>query len=315
MRHDARRRAAAVLVVLALPPGASIAGAPRPLPPFEASRVEFARQGAMQRLRAPECRAVLDEFRDAQGRPLSSRLADLGLAPDEYLAMIPFLDGRERPGCADGTSELRTAIGIPRVFVCRPFLRTVNRERLAAEVYVIHEMLHTLGLGENPPESAYIAHRVRVRCAATLGDAHRDRSIFDPPVQRLEVDRAALALGAAARSSSGLATGSALKLSRTTSYDAVVRGSLGVSTPEAISTPTDQPVGESPARAEGAPVPRGPPRAGEGKSPRGGQPPRPRDFRRHRSPSRPLTPLRVAMNVSPRSSACMMSPLLFLSSR
>lgn len=169
MCHRARRRSLALPAVVALlvpAPANSGQGELRPLPPFEASRVEFARAGAIERLRAPECRAVLDEFRDAQGRPLSSRLAALNLRPEEYLAMIPFLDGRGRPGCADGTSELRTAIGIPRVFVCRPFLRTVNRERMAAEVYVIHEMLHTLGLGENPPTSAYIADRVRKRCGS-----------------------------------------------------------------------------------------------------------------------------------------------------
>jgi hypothetical protein len=63
---------------------------------------------------------------------------------------------------------LRTSVGVPRVFVCRPFLRTVNRERPAAEVYVIHEMLHALGLGENPPTSAFIADRVRRRCGRAL---------------------------------------------------------------------------------------------------------------------------------------------------
>ena len=167
MRHRACRCTAALPAVLAfLVPGstASPQGLLRPLPPFESRRVEFARQGAMERLRSPECRAVLDEFRDAEGRPLASRLAALNLAPDEYLAMIPFLDGRDRAGCADGTSEMRTVVGIPRVFVCRPFLRTVNRERTASEVYVIHEMRHTLGLGENPPTSAFIAERVRLRC-------------------------------------------------------------------------------------------------------------------------------------------------------
>jgi hypothetical protein len=53
--------------------------------------------------------------------------------------------------------------------------------------------------------------------AGVLRDSHRDRPVLDGAVQRLEVDRAAVAFGAAARSSSGLATGSALRLSRTTS--------------------------------------------------------------------------------------------------
>ena len=33
-----------------------------------------------------------------------------------------------------------------------------------AEVVVIHEALHTLGLGENPPSSAEISIRVAARC-------------------------------------------------------------------------------------------------------------------------------------------------------
>lgn len=33
-----------------------------------------------------------------------------------------------------------------------------------AEAIVIHEMLHSLGLGENPPTSDYITSRVMERC-------------------------------------------------------------------------------------------------------------------------------------------------------
>ena len=47
----------------------------------------------------------------------------------------------------------------------RPFLQTVDREGVTAEVYVIHEMLHTLGLGETPPSSQEITQRVKRECA------------------------------------------------------------------------------------------------------------------------------------------------------
>jgi hypothetical protein len=33
-----------------------------------------------------------------------------------------------------------------------------------AEVCLIHDMLHTLGLGENPPTSSEITQRVKRRC-------------------------------------------------------------------------------------------------------------------------------------------------------
>jgi hypothetical protein len=35
-----------------------------------------------------------------------------------------------------------------------------------AEAYVIHEMLHSLGLGENPPSSLAITAKVMSRCHA-----------------------------------------------------------------------------------------------------------------------------------------------------
>ncbi len=137
----------------------------RPLPAFEARTAEFAREGARQRLRAPACRALLDELQDGEGRPLADRLATLGMPADQYLAMVPLLDGTSRPLCKGSQSELLTVRGVPRVLVCPPFLQTVARERQTAEVYVIHEMLHTLGLGENPPSSQEITQRVKRQCA------------------------------------------------------------------------------------------------------------------------------------------------------
>ena len=51
------------------------------------------------------------------------------------------------------------------VFVCGDqFVRGWRVDRWHAEVVVIHEALHTLGLGENPPSSRDITARVRERC-------------------------------------------------------------------------------------------------------------------------------------------------------
>jgi hypothetical protein len=79
--------------------------------------------------------------------------------------MIPLLDGRKRPLCRAGHTQLLAVRGAARVLVCEPFLKTVFREREAAELHLIHEMLHTLGLGENPPSSQQIAKQVKTRCA------------------------------------------------------------------------------------------------------------------------------------------------------
>ena len=67
---------------------------------------------------------------------------------------------------------MATTPGLPSVFVCPAGPGRLN-SRLSrielesgsrAEAMVIHEMLHTLGLGENPPTTFEITDRVRERC-------------------------------------------------------------------------------------------------------------------------------------------------------
>jgi hypothetical protein len=170
MDHGKRRRTAqaagTALVALLVPTAAAHAQSGlRPLPPYEARLVDFAREGAMRRLRGAECRALLDELHDREGRPLVARLETFGVPADLYLENVPFLDGTGRPLCGRGQSQLLTVSGVPRVIVCPSFLQTVERARVSAEVYVIHEMLHTLGLGENPPSSQEITRLVTRHCA------------------------------------------------------------------------------------------------------------------------------------------------------
>jgi hypothetical protein len=137
----------------------------RPLTASETQVADFAREGAMRRLRVPECLRILTDFKDPDGRTLVENLAPFALSPEDYLARIPFLDGKSHSLCSAGQSQLLTTRGVARVFVCKAFLRTVGQQRAQAEVYVIHEMLHTLGLGENPPTSQEITRQVARRCA------------------------------------------------------------------------------------------------------------------------------------------------------
>src|SRR5262245_48514007 len=112
MRHLGQAGVAVTVVLLALlvpAPPAHSGGAPiRTLSPFDARLVDVARQGAMVRLRSPECQRVLTDFRDPEGRPLTEKLADFAVPPDEYLAQIPFLDGQEHRLCVAGQSALIT---------------------------------------------------------------------------------------------------------------------------------------------------------------------------------------------------------------
>lgn len=124
---------ASSLLVVAEASGAQ-ARRPGTLTPFDARMVEFAREGAMRRLRSPECQRVLVDFKDADGRPLADNLVPFAVPPDEYLAMIPILDDQNHDLCRADHSQLLTSPGVARVFVCKAFVATVKRERAMAEV-------------------------------------------------------------------------------------------------------------------------------------------------------------------------------------
>jgi len=119
--------------------------------------------GALQRLDRPECQALLDEFADAAGAPLRVSLEATGLSAPEYLKRVFFYDGSPR---LCGTSGLAvTTPGSRAVFVCGSrFVREMSSNRRHAEATILHEMLHSLGLGENPPSSDHIHTRVLARC-------------------------------------------------------------------------------------------------------------------------------------------------------
>lgn len=126
--------------------------------------VALALRGAARQMANPECQAVLDEFQSVSGRPLRDALADLGMSPAEYLqGAVFFYDAPER---LCGTSSLAVTVpGSRAVFVCGPrFVRAMRRDSRHVEAALIHETLHSLGLGENPPTSDEITARVRARC-------------------------------------------------------------------------------------------------------------------------------------------------------
>lgn len=156
--------ALAVVALAAAPRAAQAQSRIRPLGRADSRTVEIAREGAMRRLQTAECRQVLTDFKDPQGRTPLENLAAFAVEPHEYVAQVPFLDGRDRPLCQRGQSQLLSTRGTARVLVCEPFLDTVHRERDMAEFYVIHEILHTLGLDENPPTSQEITQQVKRRC-------------------------------------------------------------------------------------------------------------------------------------------------------
>lgn len=121
-------------------------------------------QGAAHRLQRPECEGLLDEFADTNNRSLRAVLDEEGLTAEAFLARLFFYDAAG-VACESSVLAGMDAPGSRVIRVCgRRLQRAMTDSRDHAEAIVIHEMLHALGLGENPPTSDYITTRVKERC-------------------------------------------------------------------------------------------------------------------------------------------------------
>jgi hypothetical protein len=129
--------------------------------------VQRAAEGAAARLRRPACQDLLTDFSDASGQLLSTTLAASRRDPAEAFARLRFFEVRDAPQCTGGATLAFTQVGSPIIRVCgRQFKDRFLGNRKTTEVIMIHEFLHTLGLGENPPTSQAITAQVELRCGA-----------------------------------------------------------------------------------------------------------------------------------------------------
>jgi hypothetical protein len=124
--------------------------------------IERAMRGARRRLELEECVRVLHDFRDRSGRSLHEVLSSLSLSPAGSLARLIFRDGRDNDSCQSGRIAAFTGVGSRVVIICGKRFGRLNRSD--AELTVIHELLHTLGLGERPPTPSQIDRAIARRC-------------------------------------------------------------------------------------------------------------------------------------------------------
>jgi hypothetical protein len=172
---------AAFLVSLVAPPagllaaeGGDVTGTARLALASQRFAVARAVESAAVQLKDERCEALLDEFGDADGRPLRSVLAALDLTMTEYAQRVFFYDAPEW-ACRGGNLAI-TRPGNRAVLVCGVrFQKEMARNSRNAEASVIHELLHSLGLGENPPSSEHITSRVRARCGRRVGVSRSGR--------------------------------------------------------------------------------------------------------------------------------------------
>ncbi len=131
----------------------------------EATSVRGAVEGARKRLAQEGCARVLEDFADASGRTLRASLDALSLTPSEYIDRLVFYDAEGAGRCGSTGVLAMTTPGSRAVVVCAaPFAAARRRDRRLTEVILIHETLHSLGLGENPPSASEITSRVLARC-------------------------------------------------------------------------------------------------------------------------------------------------------
>ena len=157
---------AAVLEMAAAP--APAAGAQRKalikkLGPFDRQAVRRALDVAVAMLGSPRCRQVYSEFELPDGRTPQDELDRKGIGPREFLETLVFTDGSREPVCGLGAAALTTRPSSGLILVCPLFVRQATRPPRSA-IFIIHESLHALGLGENPPSSDEIPRRVEHRC-------------------------------------------------------------------------------------------------------------------------------------------------------
>ena len=129
--------------------------------------VDAALQGALRRIALPRCQQLLTDISDDEGAPLASRLAASGLTAAAYLANLRFVDGEVLQQChADARRVAVTTRGSQVIHICgRRFSDVFQAQSADGEVVILHEFLHSLGLGENPPSSAEITRMVERQCS------------------------------------------------------------------------------------------------------------------------------------------------------
>jgi len=137
---------------------------------FQAGTERFAVQRAIddasRRLGTADCQRVLDDFTDAEGRTLTENLDRRGKTPLQFFNALYLWEDRDTPRCRLGSTLAFTAPGNAVIWICsHPFKdAALNQPRLGGAI-LIHEMLHALGLGENPPRSDHITRQVLARCS------------------------------------------------------------------------------------------------------------------------------------------------------
>lgn len=126
--------------------------------------VSAAVRDASRRLADPGCQQIFSDFQDRAGQSLARVLEAKGETGSSYVRWIIFYNGSEEALCLHRAKVAGTNPGDRIVHVCPQFTRTQRADPGYAAALIIHEQLHSLGVGEDPPSSAAITRQIIARC-------------------------------------------------------------------------------------------------------------------------------------------------------
>jgi hypothetical protein len=127
--------------------------------------VTLAVREASRRLESARCGQIFADFADASGVRLFAKLRITGLERRESPRWLIFRNGSHEAYCDRSGAGLAADPGSRFVMVCGVrFVGIQAADPSYAAALVLHEELHVLGLGENPPSSADITRGVLDRC-------------------------------------------------------------------------------------------------------------------------------------------------------
>jgi hypothetical protein len=119
---------------------------------------------AAEKLRTEKCRQILSEFRDGDRRTLEENVTAQGEDAPGYLRWLIFVNAAEEGFCVRGAQVASTNPKDRIIRLCAPFQQIARSDPGYAAALLIHEELHSLGLGENPPSSYEITRKVVEHC-------------------------------------------------------------------------------------------------------------------------------------------------------
>jgi hypothetical protein len=132
--------------------------------PETASELRHTIRGVLEWLQRSECRAVLSDFQDASGSSVSELLSRRNQSLEEHMQSLFFEDGRHLRGCQRRLWYAATSPGSHFIHVCPGKFHELLGRPLQARAVILHEVLHSLGVEEDPPSSHEITAGVLARC-------------------------------------------------------------------------------------------------------------------------------------------------------